>query len=256
LYVIVTKWIFPNNIPNNAATNIYIKQQLQHLGKMTVAERNVLVVFVLTALCWTFRKFINSMLGINLDDNMIAILGGGALFFVNSGKKNQDGIPLQILEWEDTKQMAWGILLLFGGGIALANLLKSVGVMDAIGGGLANSDIKNAFVLVVIITIVSIFLSEVMSNIAQVQVLTPVIGSLSVALGISPLLLGLPMTLAASAASMLPMGTPPNAIVFSSGKIKMKEMIKAGLVLNIVSIVLIVLFCYFVLPLVVGSIVH
>jgi solute carrier family 13 (sodium-dependent dicarboxylate transporter), member 2/3/5 len=254
LYFVITAWLFPNRIPNSKATNDYIHQELKTLGKLSVAERNVLIVFVATALSWIFRKAINSALHIELDDNMIAMIGGLALFFVNSGSKNEKGVPQQLLEWDDTKNMAWGILLLFGGGIALANQLKDVGVMDAIGNGLAHSGINNPLALVVLITIISIFLSEVMSNVAQVTVLSPVIGSLALALNINPLLLGLPMTLAASAASMLPMGTPPNAIVFGSGKMKMRDMIKAGFVLNIISIVLIILFCYYILPLVMGTV--
>lgn len=103
--------------------------------------------------------------------------------------------------------------------------------------------------LVVVITVVTIFLSEVMSNVAQVIVFAPVVTSLAIALNMNPLLLGIPMTLAASCASMLPMGTPPNAIVFASGHIKLKQMTKAGFVMNIVSIILIVLFSWFLLPL-------
>ena len=103
--------------------------------------------------------------------------------------------------------------------------------------------------LVLVITTVTIFLSEVMSNVAQVIVFAPVVTALALALGINPLLLGMPMTLAASCASMLPMGTPPNAIVFASGYIKLKQMTKAGFVMNVVSIILITLFSWFLLPL-------
>ena len=103
--------------------------------------------------------------------------------------------------------------------------------------------------LVFVVVFVSVFLSEVMSNVAQVIVFAPVVSSLATAVGMDPLLLGIPMTLGASCAGMLPMGTPPNAIVFSSGYIKLKQMTKAGFVMNIVSIILITLFCWFLLPL-------
>jgi sodium-dependent dicarboxylate transporter 2/3/5 len=102
--------------------------------------------------------------------------------------------------------------------------------------------------LVFIVVVISIFISEMMSNVAQVIVFAPVVAALANALHLDPLLLGIPMTLAASAASMMPMGTPPNAIVFGSGLIRMKDMIKAGFVMNVVSIILITLFCWFVLP--------
>ena len=148
--------------------------------------------------------------------------------------------------------MAWGILLLFGGGIALANSLEKVGVMSQVGNWLAGFSHINGLALVFMVVVVSIFLSEVMSNVAQVIVFAPVLAALADALHLDPLLLSIPMTLAASAAAMMPMGTPPNAIVFSSGHIKLKDMIKAGFAMNIISIILITLFCWFVLPLVMG----
>jgi sodium-dependent dicarboxylate transporter 2/3/5 len=152
--------------------------------------------------------------------------------------------------------MAWGILLLFGGGIALANALDKAGVIQKIGAGLSTFSGTNLFLLVLAIVALSVFLSELMSNVAQVIVFSPVLGSLADALHINPLLLGIPMTLAASAAAMLPMGTPPNAIVFGSGHIPLKKMLKAGFVINIICIVLITLFCYFLLPLIMKNLQH
>jgi sodium-dependent dicarboxylate transporter 2/3/5 len=119
--------------------------------------------------------------------------------------------------------------------------------MQQLGNWLAQFS-DNAFLLVIVITIISIFISEVMSNVAQVIVFAPVISSLADSLKIDPLLLGVPMALAASCAGMLPMGTPPNAIVFGSGHVKFRQMVKAGFVMNIVSIILIVLFCWYLLP--------
>jgi sodium-dependent dicarboxylate transporter 2/3/5 len=182
---------------------------------------------------------------------MIAILGALALFATPSGKKKENKTQM-VLEWQDTSKMAWGILLLFGGGIALANSLEKVGVMAQVGNWLAGFSNVNGFALVLMVVVVSIFLSEVMSNVAQVIVFAPVLAALADALHLDPLLLGIPMTLAASAAAMMPMGTPPNAIVFSSGHIKLKDMLKAGFVMNIISIILITLFCWFVLPVVMG----
>lgn len=178
---------------------------------------------------------------------MIAVFGGLLLFAIPAAK-DEEGKQRMLLEWNDTSKMAWGILLLFGGGIAMASSLEKAGVMTLVGKSLAGFSTGNSLVLVFMITVVSIFLSEVMSNIAQVIVLSPVLAALADALQLDPLLLGIPMTLAASAASMLPMGTPPNAIVFSSGYIKLKDMLKAGLALNIISIILITLFCTYVLP--------
>jgi sodium-dependent dicarboxylate transporter 2/3/5 len=249
LYLLLTKWMYPNHIKGSSVTKIFIQDELKNLGPVSKSERRVLSVFILTALLWITKDIINKQPWFRLDDNMIAILGGLLLFAIPV-QKNENGDTRRLLEWNDTSKMAWGILLLFGGGIALANALEKAGVMALIGNGLASFSTGNGLVLVLIITVVSIFLSEVMSNIAQVIVLSPVLAALADALQLDPLMLGIPMTLAASAASMLPMGTPPNAIVFSSGHIKLKDMIKTGLVLNCISIILITVFSWWVLPLV------
>ncbi len=251
LYWVLAKWLFPSRIKNSIEVNNYIQDEIRMLGKLSVTEKRVLFIFVTTALLWITKDLLNQLNWFKLDDNMIAIMGALALFATPSGTKNENK-PLMILEWGDTSKMAWGILLLFGGGIALANSLEKVGVMAQVGNWLAGFSNINGLALLLMVVIISIFLSEVMSNVAQVIVLAPVLASLADALHLDPLLLGIPMTLAASAAAMMPMGTPPNAIVFSSGHIKLKDMIKAGFAMNIISIILITLFCWFVLPMVMG----
>ena len=186
-----------------------------------------------------------------LDDTIIAVMCAVALFICPSGsilRQAQDENNDSLLEWGDTSKMAWGILLLFGGGICLAGALEKAGLMQQLGQWLAQFS-GNGFILVLIVVTVSLFISEVMSNVAQVIVFAPVVSSLADAIGMNPLLLGIPMTLAASCAGMMPMGTPPNAIVFASGHIKLRQMTKAGFVMNIVAVILITLFCWFLLPL-------
>jgi solute carrier family 13 (sodium-dependent dicarboxylate transporter), member 2/3/5 len=253
LYFILVKWMFPSRISNSTEANQYIHDEIKALGKMSVAEKRVLVIFIGTALLWITKDLLNQLGWLKLNDSMIALIGALFLFATPAGKKSDDK-PAMLLTWTDTSKMAWGILLLFGGGIALANSLEQVGVMAQVGQWLAGFSNMHGLLLVLLIVVICIFLSEVMSNVAQVIVLAPVLASLADALQLDPLLLGIPMTLAASAASMMPMGTPPNAIVFSSGYIKLKDMIKAGFVMNIISIVLITLFCWYVLPLVMGVI--
>jgi sodium-dependent dicarboxylate transporter 2/3/5 len=228
---------------------MFIQQEIKALGKLSAAEKRVLVVFVVTATLWITKDLFNGLKLFRLDDSMIALMGALALFAIPGGR-SREGKPSMLLEWEDTSKMAWGILLLFGGGIALANSLEKAGVMELIGNWLAGFSHTGGFVLVFVVVVISIFLSELMSNVAQVIVLAPVLAALADALHMDPLLLGLPMTLAASAAAMMPMGTPPNAIVFSSGFIKMKDMLKAGFVMNIISIIMITLFSWYFLPLV------
>lgn len=246
MYVVMVKWLFPNHIKAEESTRMVIREELAKLGPMRVSEKRVLIVFCTTALLWILKDLINQLNLIKLDDTVIAIAGGTALFFIPSGKENTKENAL--LTWEDTSKMAWGILLLFGGGITLANALENAGLMKQLGEWLAGFAGNGGFVLVVMITILSIFISEVMSNVAQVIVFAPVMAGMADALHINPMLLGVPMTLAASCASMLPMGTPPNAIVFASGHIRLGQMVKAGLVLNLLAIVLISVFCWYVLP--------
>jgi sodium-dependent dicarboxylate transporter 2/3/5 len=256
LYWVTVKWLFPNRIKSDHATRDLINEELRALGPITKAEIRVLVVFAGTAFLWIFRELINQVqTAVKLDDNIIAVACAIALFICPSGTRSVNADPEDsggsLLEWSDTSKMAWGILLLFGGGISLATALEKAGLIEQLGQWLAQFS-NNGFVLVFAITLLSVFISEVTSNVAQVIVFAPVVSSLAVALKIDPLLLGIPMTLGASCAGMLPMGTPPNAIVFASGHIKLKHMLKAGLVMNLVAVVLITLFCWFLLPLLMG----
>jgi sodium-dependent dicarboxylate transporter 2/3/5 len=239
LYLVMVKWLFPNKIRSDDATKQFIRNELFQLGPMAAAEKRVLTIFAGTALLWITRGIINdSQSLIKLDDTIIAVMCAVALFICPSGVQGSaedNGSTNSILEWSDTSKMAWGILLLFGGGISLASALEHAGLIQQLGQWLAKFA-GNGFMLVFVVCFVSLFISEVMSNVAQVIVFAPVVSSLADAVGMNPLLLGIPMTLAASCAGMLPMGTPPNAIVFASGHIRLRQMTKAGFVMNIISV--------------------
>ena len=260
LYLVLTRILFPNRIRSSEAARNFINQEYAALGPFSVAERRVMVIFLCTAFLWIFKDLINSQQYLfTLDDTMIALIGAIALFVCPSGSSrhpdnlnetDEHDFHGSILEWSDTKKMAWGILLLFGGGIALASALDKVGLIKQMGEWLSQFAGSGGFILILMVTVLSVFISEVMSNIAQVIVFGPVVCSLATAIGTNPLILGMAMTLAASCASMMPMGTPPNAIAFASGHIKIKEMMKAGFVMNLVAIILITLFCWFLLPLI------
>ena len=258
LYVVLTKILFRNHIRSGEAARNYINEEYRSLGPLSSAEKRVMAIFIGTALLWIFADLINKLQPyVKLNDTMIALLCAIALFICPSGSlKHPDKLNETdehdfhggLLEWADTKKMAWGILLLFGGGLALAAGLEREGLIKQLGEWLSHFA-GGGFMLLLMVTVLSVFISEVMSNIAQVTVFAPVVCSLADAIGMNPLMLGLAMTLAASCASMMPMGTPPNAIAFASGHIKIKQMMKAGLVMNIVAIMLISLFCWFLLPL-------
>jgi sodium-dependent dicarboxylate transporter 2/3/5 len=256
--------LFPNHLRSNDAAKLYINQEYNSLGRISTAEIRVLIIFSITALLWIFKDLLNRSQGmVKLDDNIIAMNGAVALFIFPSGNSkhpnnlnetDEHDFHGSLLEWADTKKMAWGILLLFGGGLALADQLENAGLIKNLGDWLSQFA-GGGFTLLLMVTIISLFVSEVMSNIAQVIVFSPVVCSLADSVGMNPLVLGVAMTLAASCASMMPMGTPPNAIVFASGHIKLKQMMRAGFVINLVAIVLISLFCWFLLPILMQAVI-
>jgi sodium-dependent dicarboxylate transporter 2/3/5 len=250
LYWVMVKWLYPNHIKHSEAGKLFISEEIKKMGKLSTPEIRTTIVFSSTVLAWILKDVLNSIQQlVVLDDTIIAMSAAIILFIIPSGEKI-DNKKIPLLEWADTTKMAWGILLLFGGGIALAKALEDAKLMDQFGLFLASYSTGNTFFMILIVTTASVFLSEVMSNVAQVIVMAPVISSVAISLHMDPLLLGIPMTLGASCASMLPMGTPPNAIVFASGHIHIKDMIKTGFVLNIVCIILITLFCYFLQPMI------
>ncbi len=251
LYLVMVKWLYPNHLAHSLEGRNFIHAELKEMGKLSRQEKRVLIVFCSTAFLWISKDLINASQKLfQLDDSIIAMTGAISLFMVPSGRTKEDPDE-RLLEWSDTRNMAWGILLLFGGGIALAKSLEDAKLMQSLGQYIAGFATDNILVLIFVVTLISVFLSEVMSNIAQVIVMAPVISAVADALQINPLLLGIPMTLGASCASMMPMGTPPNAIVFASGHIKLNQMLKTGFVLNIICVILITLFSWLLLPLIV-----
>ena len=250
LYWVMVKWLYPNHIKHSESGKSFIHSELEKLGKMSTPEKRVTAIFLFTVFCWIAKDGINNIQHwFVLDDTIIAMLGGLLMFLVPSGVvENEKATP--ILEWSDTKKMAWGILLLFGGGIAMAKSLEEAKLIDQLGTYLSGFGGNGIFLTILLVTTLSVFLSEVMSNVAQVIVMAPVVSAMAVSMHLDPLLLGIPMTLGASCASMLPMGTPPNAMVFASGHIRIQDMIKTGFVLNLISIILITLFCYFLQPMI------
>ncbi|TAE18766.1 MAG: SLC13/DASS family transporter [Bacteroidetes bacterium] len=240
-YFIMVHWLYPNRLGNFAQVGAVIDTKIAELGKMRYAEKLTLLIFVTTALLWIFRDllniyFKNNAIPIKLDDTMIAIAGGLAVFLTPLDWKKGEFL----MQWEDTKKMPWGILMLFGGGLSLSSALDQSGLIQMIGNAVGQYSYLNIWVIVSILVILGVFMSEVMSNVAMVAVMTPVVAALAVGMKQNPLLFTIPVTLAASCAFMLPMGTPPNAIVFASGRIKFFQMVKVGFVLNWIGIILMI----------------
>jgi sodium-dependent dicarboxylate transporter 2/3/5 len=208
-----------------------------HTLPWTKAQKRVLWIFSIVAFLWIFREVLVGF-GINYRDENAAILGALAMFLVPSGESAKD----KILRWTDTEKLPWGILLLFGGGLALAAVLEKNGVLKFLAASFESFNGIGLVAAILILTALAIFVSEVLSNLAMVTLFVPVVGIFANQTGLPLVPLAMALTLGASLAFMMPVGTPPNAIVFGSGYLRIKDMIRFGFILNLISLALISLF--------------
>ena len=223
-----------------------INRQLEDIGSMSYEEKIVLTVFILTGLAWITRTFFLNKFLPNLDDSIIALISGISLFIFQANSKS--GKKEKIMNWEDAVKLPWGILLLFGGGLAIAQGFQSSGLATWIAQNMVQLEGFSVFlILLVVITAVN-FLTEITSNLATTAMLLPILAPTAVILGVHPYILMVGATIAASCAFMLPVATPPNAVVFGSGYLKMSDMVRVGVLMNFISITIILLMVYFVLP--------
>ncbi len=240
----LTKIAFRVNVKNIPGGLEVIREEKKALGKAGLEEKIVLTIFVATALLWVLRSFIfgeGKLFELALDDTIIAILAAIVLFIIPA----RDGKAL--LGWEDAVKLPWGILLLFGGGLAIAKGFTETGLATWLGTQLEVLKGAPMILVVLAVTTLVIFLTEFTSNTATATMMFPIMGALAAAIDVHPYTLCIAAGIAASCAFMFPVATPPNAVVFSSGYIKMMDMAKAGLWLNIVCIFIITGFLYFLL---------
>ncbi|MBY0432778.1 MAG: DASS family sodium-coupled anion symporter, partial [Cyclobacteriaceae bacterium] len=237
-YFIITRILFKNNLPSIEGSKELIQRKLHDLGKFSKEEKLVMMVFGFTCFFWIFRQNLNSMIGKNmLDDTTIAMAGGILLFLLPSDIKKQKFL----LDWSDMKELPWGILLLFGGGLCLADSMEKSGLVQIVGNYFSSQQNIHPSVLIFSLTAIAMGLTELMSNVALVTIFVPVVFGIADGFGINPIWLAMPVTFAASCAFMMPISTPPNAVLFASGYIKMKDMIKTGLLLNLFCLIVITL---------------
>ena len=243
-YLVLVKWMFPNRQLKFKASKDVINSELKKLGPISGKEKMVLVIFGITVFLWIFRTLINKIFpGLGLSDTIISMLAAISLFAVPYNIRKGDFI----IKWNDTQKLAWGILILFGGGLALAKGMSVSGIVDIVSNAIATSEISILFTASLLI-ILMLFMTELMSNVALVAVLAPVVAGIAIGLDIPIIYLLIPVTIASSCAFMLPMATPPNAIVFASGYIKVHQMAKVGIVLNLIAVVLLILVFQYVIP--------
>ena len=236
---LLTSWIFPIKLEGITGGREMIAEEIDGLGPASKGEKVVAVVFICTALAWMSRPLLEDVVP-GLTDAGIAIAAAIILF----------ALPIQIstgrfaLDWQSAKGIPWSVLVLFGGGLSLAGAISGTGLADWIGDSLAVVGAWPIVLMLIATTFVIIMITEVTSNTASAAAFLPVLAALAISIGQDPLLLAVPAALGASCAFMLPVATPPNAIVYGSSFIEIPHMVRAGIVLNILFALAIPLICY------------
>ena len=235
-WLILTRLIFKVEFETSQETKNLLSTMKQELGKFEGAEFKVFVVFVLTALTWMLRTVLDDINGLEgLSDAGIAMISALFLFLLPSGDKVKRGA---LLEWKDAQEnVPWGLLVLFGGGLSLANAVQATGLAVWMG-NLIPQGISIVLIVILVVTMI-IFLTELTSNMATTATFLPVVAAIAIQSDFNPLLVTAAVALAASCAFMLPVATPPNAIVFGSGLIRVPQMARAGFLINVLGIMVV-----------------
>ena len=208
---------------------------LEKLPSMSSDEVKVLLIFIVTISAWVFRGYLNQFNFLsNLTDSGIAITSAFLFFLIPSSNKKND-----LLQWKHMKQLPWGLLLLFGGGLALAKAIMVSGLGDWLGAQLTFLNNFSVLCIIFILIFTTVFLTEVLSNTALTISFLPIIGVIAVDMGLPVNIVGMAVVMAASCAFMLPIATPPNAVIFATEKIKVMDMVKVGFIMNILTIFII-----------------
>lgn len=240
----LTQYVFPIKFSASQEAKDELKKMLNEMGALTKDEIRISIIFGLAVFAWVFRTLLNNIEFLSgLTDAGIAIIAAILLFMTPSASKKGD-----LLKWEKSKELPWGLLLLFGGGLSLAAQISSTGLGMWIGQSLMVLSTVPPIVLILAVATLIIFLTEITSNVTTTTTFLPVFGALAVAIGILPVSLTVPVCLAASCAFMLPVATPPNAIVYGSNKFTIATMMRAGIALNIIGIIVVTMFAYFLAP--------
>lgn len=239
-WFLLTYIIFPVSKSSMPLGKEMIAGEQRKLGNISQEEKAVGIVFLLTAFAWITRSFFLNQFIPGINDTVIAIAAALLMFIIPS--KQKKGKPL--LTWEEAERLPWGVIILFGGGLSLAAAFQSSQLAEWLGNQLTGVQNLPLFLIILIVALTVNFLTEVTSNVATASIMLPVLAALADAIGVHPYLLMIPATMAASCAFMLPIATGPNAIVFGSGELKIKDMVRAGIWLNITSSLLISLLVY------------
>jgi solute carrier family 13 (sodium-dependent dicarboxylate transporter), member 2/3/5 len=249
-WLALTRLLFRVDFTTSGEGRALLRKMKDDLGAISSPEKRVAAIFLTVALTWMLRPLLSRVPGLELlDDSGIAMAGAVALFLVPSGDRED----AMLLRWRHVEKLPWNILILFGGGLALAAAVTDTGLAAWLGTNLQAVASLPVPLLVLIVTTMIIFLTELTSNTATAATFLPVVGAVAIEAGMNPLVLIVPVTLAASCAFMLPVATPPNAIVFASGALTIPQMARAGLLLNLIASVSITLLALAIAPLLEGK---
>jgi len=247
-FLLLTRVTNPIAIRDLPGARETVEDELADLGPFTRGEAIVATVFGLTALLWITRPLLDGLVP-GLSDAGIA-MGAALVLFVTPVRLSEGEFAM---DWRTARRLPWGTLLLFGGGLSLAGAFTRTGLSLWVGESLSAVGTLPLVVVVLIVTTVVVFLTELTSNTATAATFLPVIAALALGIGQEPLLLALPAVLGASCAFMLPVATPPNAIVYGSGRVSIPQMARAGFWLNLVFIAVITLLGYAVFGRLLGA---
>ena len=235
-WLALTRFVFQVDFQTSGEGRAELKKMKDDLGNIKVPEIRVAIVFTIMALAWITRPLLAQVPGLAaLDDSGIAMAGAIALFLIPSGDKSD---PF-LIRWRYAEKLPWSVLILFGGGLTLAGAVNRTGLAEWLGGNLQSVGMLPLAIIVIAVTTLIVFLTELTSNIATTATFLPVIAAIAYKSGIDPIVLTVPVTFAASCAFMLPVATPPNAIVFGSGLLTIPKMVRAGMALNIIGIIVV-----------------
>ena len=244
-WVVLTRVAFRVDVPASSKVAGVIHSMREEMGAMTSPERRVGLLFLTVVALWMARKWLNEVPGLEgLSDAGIVMAAALLLFVIPSG----NGSPARLMQWDDVARLPWGVLILFGGGLALAAQVSGSGLAVWLGESLLPVAGLGTLVLVAAAAGLVVFLTELTSNLATAATFLPVVAAIAAQSGIEPLVLCVPVTLAASCAFMLPVATPPNAIVFSSGALTIPQMIRAGILMNLIAMMTLTLLAVILVP--------
>ncbi|PRB67170.1 anion transporter [Arthrobacter sp. MYb213] len=250
-WLVLTKLVFRTGLKQIPGGKDLIRAELAKLGTMSTSERRVGLIFLVAIFCWVVLPFIAKIPAIaqsmpflgEISDTQVAMGAAIACFLVPAGKSQGT-----LLKWESARDIPWGLLLLFGGGLSLSAMFTSTGLSKWIGDQVGQLGDFPPILLLLVAALVGLGLTELTSNTATAAAFFPIMGAVAVGVGVDPLLMIIVMTLAVCSAYMLPVATPSNAVAFGSGEVSIKQMVRAGVWLNVISMVLVVGAIYTLIP--------